>query len=104
MLLLACLEDGPAHGYRIAEDLRQRSGGALELQEGTLYPALYRLELRRLVTSRAVRGDARRRRTYRLTASGRRELAAQRDEWRAFARAVNAVTRRGREQSRRRRA
>ena len=86
------LEDAPAHGYRIADELFERSEGTLELAEGTLYPALYRLQQQGLVTSRWGRGDGRRkRRVYRLTNRGRRELKAQRDEWVEFATAVDAV-------------
>ena len=92
LLLLAVLESGPAHGYRLVDELLERSDGALELAEGTLYPALYRLERQRFVTSRWGRGDGkRRRRVYRLTQRGRRELDAQREDWIDFARAVDAV-------------
>jgi PadR family transcriptional regulator, regulatory protein PadR len=92
LLLLSVLEDAPAHGYRIVDELLDRSGGALELAEGTLYPALYRLQRQGLVTSRWARGDGRRRRrVYRLTRRGHRELEAQRSDWVDFARAVDAV-------------
>ena len=91
LLLLSVLEDEPAHGYRLVERLRERSAGAFELAEGTVYPSLYRLERRGLVTSRWEAVGGRRRRVYRLTNAGRRALEEQRSEWRAFAQAVEAV-------------
>ena len=91
-LLLSVLEDAPAHGYRLVEVLRERSEGAFELAEGTLYPSLYRLERRGLVASSWERVERRRRRVYRLTRAGTGRLQQQRTEWRAFARAMEAVT------------
>ena len=91
LLLLAMLEDGDAHGYGLVEALRERSSGAFELAEGTAYPALYRLERRRLVASSWETVGGRRRRVYRLTRSGHAELARQRTDWRAFSQAVEAV-------------
>lgn len=91
LLLLAALEARPAHGYAVAETLRSRSAGSFDLPEGTLYPALHRLEGAGLVTSRWTEESGRRRRVYQLTAKGRRTLAQQQTEWRDFARAVNAV-------------
>ncbi len=91
LLLLAVLEDGDAHGYGLVEALRERSGGAFELAEGTVYPGLYRLERRRLVTSSWETVAGRRRRVYRLTRNGRAEVERQRSDWRAFSQAVDAV-------------
>lgn len=91
LLLLSVLEDGPAHGYRLVEALRERSNGAFDLAEGTVYPALYRLERRVFLASRWESVSGRRRRVYRLTAGGRRSLARQRSEWRVFSNAVEAV-------------
>ena len=77
LLLLAALESGPAHGYAIVEAIRSRSGGTFDLAEGTVYPALYRLERRGLLASDWVRAvGARRRRVYRLTRGGRKEAAS----------------------------
>lgn len=91
-MLLACLEDEPAHGYRIIELLRERSDGVFELAEGTIYPALRRLEGDGLVTSTWSSGPGdRRRRTYRLTTRGAAELAARQAEWKTFATAVTTV-------------
>ena len=91
LLLLAALQPEPAHGYAIAERLRARSHGAFDLPEGTLYPALHRLERAGLLASRWSEVSGRRRRVYQLTKSGQRALAERQGEWRAFARAVQAV-------------
>lgn len=91
LLLLASLEPRPAHGYAVVEMLRRRSAGTFDLPEGTLYPALHRLEDSGLVTSRWTEDSGRRRRVYQLTAKGRRSLARRQMEWRAFARAVDGV-------------
>jgi PadR family transcriptional regulator PadR len=91
LLLLAALQSQPAHGYAIAETLRTRSGGTFDLPEGTLYPALHRLERAALLASRWSEANGRRRRVYQLTAKGQRALTTRHSEWRAFARAVRAV-------------
>ena len=91
LLLLAAVRPRPAHGYAIAETLRARSDGAFDLPEGTLYPALHRLEHDRLLSSRWSEVNGRRRRVYQLTQKGHRALATRHGEWRAFARAVHAV-------------
>jgi PadR family transcriptional regulator PadR len=89
-LLLAVLAAGPLHGYAVIEELKQRSGGALALPEGTAYPALHRLERAGLLESAWAEGT-RRRRVYQLTAKGTRELRERRGQWREFAGAVEAV-------------
>ena len=91
MLLLAAVEPAPAHGYAIAERLRVKSGRAFDLPEGTLYPALHRLETAGLLSSRWAEQNGRRRRIYQLTSKGRRALTNRQADWRAFARAVRAV-------------
>jgi transcriptional regulator len=91
LLLLAAVQPQPAHGYAIAERLRTRSDGAFDLAEGTLYPALHRLERAGLLASRWSEVSGRRRRVYQLTTKGHRALAKQHGEWRDFARAVQAV-------------
>jgi transcriptional regulator len=91
LLLLAALQPQAAHGYAIAEKLRARSDGAFDLPEGTLYPALHRLERTGLLASRWSEVNGRRRRVYQLTQKGHRALAARQGEWRDFARAVEAV-------------
>jgi PadR family transcriptional regulator, regulatory protein PadR len=90
-LLLAVVAEEPAHGYEILERLRARSGGAFALAEGTVYPALHRLEGAGLLKSGWAPGATRRRRVYTLTAKGRRALGERRKEWRVFAGAVEAV-------------
>ena len=91
LVALASLRDGPRHGYAIIKELRGRSGGELDVLEGTLYPALHRLEHAGLVRSRWVTESGRRRRVYELTAKGRRGLRQQESEWRAFVRTLDAV-------------
>ncbi len=91
ILLLSALAAGPAHGYGLAELLRERSDGAFDLPEGTIYPSLYRLERRGIVASRWETSDGRRRRVYRLTRSGTKELERQRAEWQSFSSAMDAV-------------
>jgi len=89
-LILAVVAPAPLHGYAIIEQLKQRSGGALSLPEGTIYPALHRLEAAGMLVSEWDDGR-RKRRVYRLTARGRRELGARRGEWRDFANVIEAV-------------
>lgn len=91
LLLLSVLALGPAHGYGVIERLRQRSDGVLAYPEGTVYPALHRLERGGLLASHWSTGLSRRRRVYRLTRSGRRRLARERKEWALLARAVARV-------------
>lgn len=91
LLLLAAVEARPSHGYAIAEALRARSGQTFDLPEGTLYPALHRLERAALLSSRWSEQHGRRRRVYQLTAKGHRALAKRQSEWTAFAHAMDAV-------------
>jgi PadR family transcriptional regulator PadR len=90
-LVLAVLSTGPAHGYGLIEALRERSGGLFDLPEGTVYPALHRLERAGLVASGWSTEGGRRRRVYELTASGRSAASERRTAWRSFSSAVNAV-------------
>jgi len=90
-LILAVVAAGPAHGYAIIEELKRRSRGAFTLPEGTIYPALHRLERAGLLESGWSPASGRRRRVYKLTRRGRRRLQASKSEWREFARAVDAV-------------
>ena len=90
-LLLAVVASGPAHGYAIIETLCRRSGGAFDLPEGTIYPALHRLERDGLLASRWSGESGRRRRVYEITNSGRIALDLYRMEWRRFAEGVEAV-------------
>lgn len=90
-LVLAILEGGPAHGYAIIESLRERSGGVFDLPEGTIYPALHRLEHGGTVTSRREVISGRERRVYRLSAKGRAALVERRTNWNQFSFAVSQV-------------
>jgi PadR family transcriptional regulator PadR len=90
-LLLAVVAKEPAHGYAILERLREHSGGAFDLPEGTIYPALHRLEDAGLLKSSWAPGATRRRRVYSVTARGRRALGSARGEWRAFSQAIDSV-------------
>ena len=91
MLILAILEEGPRHGYAVIEELRKRSDEAIHVPEGTVYPALHRLELAKLLASRWSDAGGRRRRTYLLTPAGRKAVAQKRREWAAFASVVSRV-------------
>jgi PadR family transcriptional regulator PadR len=91
LLLLSVLSGGPAHGYAIITALRERSDGAFDLPEGTVYPALHRLEAAGLLRSFWAEGPGRRRRRYEITAAGATALTELRREWRRFATGVQAV-------------
>ena len=85
-LLLTVLEAGPSYGYAIVKELNERAKGILHLGEGTVYPVLYRLEGKKLVSSKwRLVGNGRNRKYYRLNAKGRRVLAANRQQWRRLA-------------------
>ena len=90
-MLLSVLSAGPAHGYSIISALRERSEGTFDLPEGTIYPALHRLEEAGLLASSWAQAESRRRRVYGLTDEGAAALAAQRTQWRKFARGMQAV-------------
>ncbi|GGK93072.1 PadR family transcriptional regulator [Sphaerisporangium melleum] len=90
-LLLSVLEDGPLHGYAIIEALQRRSGGALNVPTGTVYPALRRLERMGHLTSEWATVGGRRRRSYRLTSSGRAALDGERSSWQRFTDAIGSV-------------
>jgi DNA-binding PadR family transcriptional regulator len=91
LLLLGVLRGGPAHGYAIIGALRERTDGEFDLAEGTIYPALHRLERAGLITSSTEVTQGRRRRTYALTARGRQEFVTQHREWQGFVTNMQAV-------------
>jgi PadR family transcriptional regulator, regulatory protein PadR len=91
LLLLAVLENNPAHGYAIIDTLRQRSGGTFDLPEGTIYPALHRLERDGLLESDWSEEAGRRRRIYWLTPKGLQALAKRQQEWLQFSQAVQST-------------
>jgi PadR family transcriptional regulator PadR len=92
MLILSLLEARPRHGYEIGKLVEARSDGRLTFALPTLYPTLLRLEDRGLIKGRWVEKAGERQRCfYRLTKQGRQALAAQRETWKAYVAAVNAV-------------
>src|SRR3954454_18665368 len=93
LLILSLVQDRPRHGYEIGQLIEMRSRGALRFNVASLYPLLYRLEKRGWIRGRWVeKAGQRRRRYYRLTSSGRKILAAQRDGWREFVEAIGRIT------------
>jgi PadR family transcriptional regulator PadR len=91
LVVLASLRDGPRHGYAIIKELRERSGGELDVLEGTLYPALHRLE--GLIASSWATAVGRRRRVYELTGKGTTALDELESEWRGFVRTLDGILR-----------
>ena len=92
LLILSLVEDRARHGYDIGKLIQTRSKGELRFNVASLYPLLYRLEKRGWIEGRwEEKAGQRRRRLYRLTADGRRILAAQRGGWLSFARAVSRI-------------
>ncbi len=93
LLILSLVQDQPRHGYDIGQMIELRSGGLLRFNVASLYPLLYRLEKRGWIRGRWVeKAGQRRRRYYRLTAAGRKILAAQEHGWREFVEAVSRIT------------
>ena len=94
-MVLSVLDDGPAHGLAIIKRIADAGSGVLRMKEGSLYPALYRLEKSGLVTAKwdeqtqGRRGP--RRKIYRLTRKGRAELARGREQWDQFVSVVGAI-------------
>lgn len=90
-LVLAVLARGPAHGYAIARQLSEATDQVLNIPEGSLYPALHRLEAAALVTSAWDETASRRRRQYAISASGKETLVEERARWREFRSSIDAV-------------
>ena len=91
LLVLAVIARRPAHGYAVLEALRVKSGGLFDLPEGSLYPALYRLERAGLLGSETRVVAGRTRRTYAITASGRAALRERQAAWQRLVRSIAAV-------------
>jgi transcriptional regulator len=92
MLVLKSLQSGPEHGYGIAQRLHRLSADVLRVEEGSLYPALYRMERRGWIEAEwGVSENNRRARFYRLTRAGRRQLRAETDSWQMLAGAVARI-------------
>jgi PadR family transcriptional regulator PadR len=89
MIVLAALAAGPAHGYAVIQEIRSKSGQAFDLPEGTIYPALHRLEHAGLLSSDWVVSESgRQRRVYELTRRGQRALEDRRAIWQRFSEAI----------------
>ncbi len=94
LLVLKTLSLTPMHGWGISQRIQQFSEGMLEVNQGSLYPALQRMEKSGLITSAwGVTDNNRQARFYRITASGRRALGTELDAWRAFSAGLEAVLR-----------
>jgi transcriptional regulator len=92
MLVLKALQLGPMHGWGITERLEQGSRSVLQVGQGSLYPALYRLERQRLIASTwGTTENNRRARYYQLTPAGRARLAEERQAWKRMSRAVELI-------------
>jgi transcriptional regulator len=93
MLILRTLVFGPAHGHEIARHIQRTSDEVLQVEHGSLYPALHRLERRGWIAGRWERKKDRNRefKYYRLTAAGKRRLVAERSKWKSLARAIARV-------------
>ena len=90
-LILAVVAAEPLHGYAVIESLKSRSGGELDLPEGTIYPVLHRLEADGFLTSEWSVVGGRRRRVYTVTRRGKKELGQSRERWKLFADTIEAV-------------
>ena len=91
LLILQVLAKGPGYGYQILSDIRQRSDGILDYNEGALYPVLYQLERDELVTTHEEIVAGRVRRFYQLTERGRAQLVEARDDWDRVTHAVSLI-------------
>jgi transcriptional regulator len=93
LLILSLLDARPRHGYELSKLIHRRSGGTLTFHIDSLYPLLYRLEERGWIKGTWIeKPGERRRRFYKVTAKGRRVLAAQRKTWATFVEAVRRIT------------
>lgn len=92
LLILKSLQHEPMHGFAITQRIRQMSDEVLQVEQGSLYPALYRLEERGWIKAEwGVSENNRRARFYELTAAGRKQLTLETDEWRRVSAAINLV-------------
>ncbi|MBW3597655.1 MAG: helix-turn-helix transcriptional regulator [Planctomycetes bacterium] len=91
LMVLSVLAEEPRYGYLVQKRLREAGGGGLQIQAGTLYPLLHRLEADRLIRSRWDDSTGRRRKWYELTAKGRRQLEKQAREWRRYAECIGRL-------------
>jgi PadR family transcriptional regulator PadR len=94
MLILRTLQPGPQHGHGVGVAIRQSSAELLQIERGSLYPALHRLEARGLISSEWKSSDLNRRaKYYQLTAAGRKQLEAEQSKWELMVEAITRVMR-----------
>lgn len=91
LILLAGLQGGPAYGYALIRDLRQRTQGNVDLSQGTAYPVLHRLEAAGFLSSELVEVGSRQRRLYSITPAGEEELKRLRSEWAQFTEGIESL-------------
>jgi PadR family transcriptional regulator, regulatory protein PadR len=92
MLILQTLQWGPQHGYGISQALRSRSGEVLQVETGSLYPALHRMERRKWIAAEWRQTEQKQRaRFYRITAEGRKQLTQDRAKWKAMVTAIASI-------------
>jgi transcriptional regulator len=92
LLILSTLESGPAHGYTIMEAIWSKSGELFRVEEGALYPALHRLQIKGWLTADWGMSEANRRaKYYRLSPSGKKQLAREREDWQRIALGMRRV-------------
>lgn len=92
LLILRTLLPGPSHGHAVAKHIQRTSEDLLQVETGSLYPALYRLEAKGwIAASWQLSAKGKRARYYRITGAGRKQLASEQSKWEAFARAVGLL-------------
>ncbi|MDB4614356.1 PadR family transcriptional regulator [bacterium] len=91
MLILEVISAGPTYGYEIAQQVVQRSGERFESKEGSLYPALHRMQRQKMLAHEWREADGRRRKYYKLTAVGKKALVKKKTEWLEFTRGIEGV-------------
>jgi len=91
MLILEVVSQDPSYGYKITQTVSQRSQGYFELKEGSLYPALHRLEQQKAISSYWESVEGRRRKYYRITEVGLKSLASRKTAWNEFTKAIDGV-------------
>ena len=101
MLILRTLQWGPEHGHGIGLAIRQSSADLLQIERGSLYPALHRLEQKGLIASEWRSSDLNRRaKYYKLTEAGKKQLAAEQSKWKLLVKAITRVMRPAQEETR----
>jgi PadR family transcriptional regulator, regulatory protein PadR len=100
LLILRTLSSGPAHGHAIAKTIERNSDDVLQVEQGSLYPALHRLLKRKWITAEeGISENNRRAKYYRLTAAGRKQLLVETTKWDKLARAIGRILRPSRQES-----